>query len=134
MIAAVIGARAIEIADLPAIVRVLRSEPDASSHGLRDALLTDAGLFSAWVAHVQGLRHDGEIIGYVHVTESAEISIALLPEYRGRGAGTEALRWFCYGPAWARVRLDNPAAIRAFTKAGFRRDGEVDGCVLFRAP
>jgi RimJ/RimL family protein N-acetyltransferase len=65
-----------------------------------------------------------------------EIGIALLPQARGRGYGTEAQRLlarylFAHTPAnrvEARTEPGNVAEQRALEKAGFTREGMVRGC------
>jgi RimJ/RimL family protein N-acetyltransferase len=82
----------------------------------------------------------GEPVGYVRcaVHEGAgEVSIALAPQCRGRGYGTEALReaaarFFAEWPLQrltARVLSTNVASLRAFEHAGFVERGvtAVDG-------
>jgi RimJ/RimL family protein N-acetyltransferase len=69
-----------------------------------------------------------------------EIGIVLLPEYRGRGIGTEAQRLlveylFRHSLAHrlqAGTEVDNLAEQRALEKVGFRREGVMRG-VHFRA-
>ena len=55
-----------------------------------------------------------------------EASIALLPEARGLGVGTESLallsRWVAEGfgwPLYARIKADNAASLGAFYRAGY---------------
>ena len=55
-----------------------------------------------------------------------EASIALLPDARGRGVGTESIallsRWVAEGfgwPLYARIKADNVASLSAFRRAGY---------------
>ena len=55
-----------------------------------------------------------------------EASIALLPDVRGRGVGTESIallsRWVAEGfgwPLYARIKADNVASLSAFQGAGY---------------
>lgn len=77
------------------------------------------------------IADEGADIGVVRFDRAAEneaiISIYLAPGWSGHGLGVEAIRFGCQQAiaAWdvdavrAEVRKDNPAAIAAFTKAGF---------------
>jgi RimJ/RimL family protein N-acetyltransferase len=69
----------------------------------------------------------------------AEISIALAPDFRGKGLGRLAIQTACaegarlgYQAILARVKHTNPRSIAAFHKAGFVTDHEEDkgGCQL----
>jgi len=86
----------------------------------------------------------GERLGLVnwrkHQTTPAgygwEIGIALLPQARGRGYGTQAQRLlarylFAHTTAhriWAGTEVDNIAEQKALEKAGFTREGVARGC------
>jgi RimJ/RimL family protein N-acetyltransferase len=64
-----------------------------------------------------------------------EIGVALLPEARGRGHGTQAQRLlarylFAHTPVhriWAATEAENVAEQRALEKAGFTREGTLRG-------
>ena len=64
-----------------------------------------------------------------------EIGVALLPEARGRGHGTQAQRLlarylFAHTPVhrvWAATEVENVAEQRALEKAGFTREGTLRG-------
>ena len=64
-----------------------------------------------------------------------EVHISLLPEYRGVGIGTAALRavvGFGRPPVVAYVKPTNTASLRAFQKAGFVVTGETPSLVRLR--
>jgi RimJ/RimL family protein N-acetyltransferase len=68
---------------------------------------------------------DGSIGGIVRLLERdrAIISVALAPEQRGKGLGSQAIAKACAahgGPIEALVVIGNDASRRAFEKAGFR--------------
>ena len=74
---------------------------------------------------------DGQPAGQVRFdrkdSDTAEVSIYLLPEYTGRGIGVTALTRACQQAfstlavmrIEARIRTDNPRSVAAFRKAGF---------------
>ena len=70
----------------------------------------------------------GQVRFDIDETNTATISIYLLPQHCGRGLGTRALRLACdalrtkrpdVAAVHARIRSGNSASIAAFTKAGF---------------
>lgn len=77
---------------------------------------------------------DGLCAGFVDLCNfsalhnRAEVCIALLPQFRGKGHGEEALRQLCsyasrflhLHQVYAKVRTDNNSSNHAFQKAGFR--------------
>lgn len=73
----------------------------------------------------------------VHTAYYWNMGIALLPEARGRGIGTEAQRLlvrylFTHTPVnrvEADTEIENIAEQRALEKAGFTREGVIRGCV-----
>lgn len=78
----------------------------------------------------------GVVAGYVRF-DRGEMTIAIAPEYRGRGLATPAIRAACElrsEPVVARVRESNGPSRRAFTRAGFRQAGQetVNGVELLR--
>ena len=85
---------------------------------------------AGWVTWLPVARSSGAL----------EIGIALFPEHRGRGIGTEAQRQlvaylFANTPVHrleAGTEVDNFAEQRALEKAGFKREGVMRG-VTFRA-
>lgn len=60
-------------------------------------------------------------------TGSAEVSVNVSPDFRGRGVGTETIRagtahaLTVYTVVQARVKAENEASIHAFTAAGYAR-------------
>ena len=71
---------------------------------------------------------DGETpIGTLRLTKKGgvwEVSLALIPDFRGRGIGTWIIyQAHAYSPLAAWVRADNPASIKAFLMNGFRETG-----------
>jgi aminoglycoside 6'-N-acetyltransferase len=81
---------------------------------------------------------DGEVVGIIQFHEedhpeyrSAGIDIFLSSEVHGRGLGTDAVRtlarWLVRERGHHRVTIDpaveNPAAVRAYEKAGFKQVG-----------
>jgi len=76
------------------------------------------------------------VIRAVWLGAEYEIHISLLPEYRGRGIGTAALRGIARSFVWstvvAYVKPTNTASLRAFQKAGFVVTGETPSLVRLR--
>ena len=80
------------------------------------------------------VTHDGEDVGYVQSWQVSSretgIDIVLIPTKRGSGIGVAAVRMLAeqlQDDGYPSVIVDpaeqNVVAIRAFEKAGFRRDG-----------
>lgn len=102
------------------------------------------GLIGGDVSYLAVGLEDGTCAGLVdwkaRVHGNWEIGIALFPEYRGKGIGTEAQRLlvrylFDHTTAHrieAGTEVDNLAEQRALGKAGFRREGVMRG-THFRA-
>ena len=62
-----------------------------------------------------------------------EASVALLPDARGKGVGTESIallsRWVAEGfgwPLYARIKMDNAASLAAFVRAGYATAGAAE--------
>lgn len=58
-------------------------------------------------------------VGYIRVLNK-DVSIAVLPEYRGRGVGVFMLNQVTRAGDVAEIRPGNPASIKVFKKAGFK--------------
>lgn len=74
--------------------------------------------------------------GYVIVTPTGMVSIALEHVARHQGIGTEALkavRAVEPGVLTAIINADNIASVRAFERAGFKHEGQRDRQLLFRS-
>jgi ribosomal protein S18 acetylase RimI-like enzyme len=84
-------------------------------------------------AHFFVLQRDGRDIGryYLDVTDPSwhVVDIALLTEMRGRGIGTALLQATrAHAPAVTlSVAINNPAAMRLYTRLGFVDEGEAGG-------
>lgn len=90
------------------------------------------------------VEEDGRPIGQVRLDrlnrDSAEISIGLSPDARGRGLGREALRrsvleatrLLAVADIKAFVKQSNAASLAAFIAAGFRVVGEGDEAIELR--
>lgn len=93
---------------------------DAHKAWLRDWLYMFPGLRPLLI-----VEEDGRAVGMVRLSPArpAEVSIALVPEARGKGLCPQVLRAVAAGHPHlcARVKPDNEASLRAFEKAGFRR-------------
>ncbi|MFF8594106.1 GNAT family N-acetyltransferase [Streptomyces sp. NPDC015220] len=146
--------RPVDEADLPVMERVLRHREDASHFqwfGWRDParwrrMWEENGLLTDDMGHLMVAR-GAERLGFVSWRKIQmslasyywNLGIALMPEARGQGAGTEAQRQlvrylFAHTPV-ARIEADteadNFAEQRALEKAGFTREGVMRG-VIFR--
>ena len=87
-----------------------------------------------WIAEV-----DGTAVGQIRVDEEADgvgvVSIAVAPEHRGRGIGSEMLRTMADTAAAetavrvlrALVHPDNVQSVRAFENAGFHMTAAEEG-------
>ncbi len=77
---------------------------------------------AAWLRLLSG---DEKGYGYVN-DETPELGMAVLPEYRGRGVGSDLLRRLLksaagvYRSVCLSVSVDNPA-VRLYGRAGFER-------------
>ena len=69
--------------------------------------------------HAGIIMEGGLPVGCIRRDENL-ISIAILPEYQGKGIGTEALLAFCKPGDIAEILFTNPRSARTFQKAGFR--------------
>ena len=66
--------------------------------------------------------------------QSAEVNIALIQEFRGKGYGSNILKSACqyafkrFGltSIIAHIKLDNPPSVRSFLKVGFRQIGVIE--------
>jgi RimJ/RimL family protein N-acetyltransferase len=109
----------------------LRNEPSVIAAG--DSGLTagdgwlDASIKVIW-APIGYLRFDRVS------QDKTEVSIALVPDMRGRGFGTDALTHIVHPGLTARVKRDNNPSLRAFRKAGFVESAGSDAHVHFEAP
>ena len=100
---------------------------------LRDLLEGGAGGVHFAVAEPETLAYLGEIAltGVDAAARTARLTVVLRPDCRGRGYGTEAVRLalrYAFDSmnlqrVSLRVHADNRAAIRAYEKAGFAREG-----------
>jgi RimJ/RimL family protein N-acetyltransferase len=141
--------------DLPQLLQLL-SDPDAAGEFQWFGHRTDRareverrwhedGLFGAeqsWLA----VTADDELAGWVtwlpvpRTSAAIEIGIALFPEHRGHGVGTDAQRQlvsYLFSTSivhrlQAGTEVDNLAEQRSLEKIGFRREGVLRG-VTFRA-
>ena len=87
--------------------------------------------------HLWIVLRGGEPVGQVRIDVSGDtgvVSIALGPQHRGRGIGTNTLRAAVAEAAGiprlctlrALIHVDNAASARAFERAGFERSGAVE--------
>jgi len=145
--------RPVQESDLSELVRLLW-DPDAPGEfqwfGFRMATVReierrwhDDGLIGGETSFLTVVSDDacaGWVTWRVLPTGNVEIGIALFPEHRGRGIGTEAQRQlvkylFDTTPVHriqAGTEIDNIAEQCALERVGFRREGQVRGAA-FRA-
>ena len=153
--APVVSLRPVASDDLPELIRLLTDREAAGEfqwfgHQVERARQVqrrwhEDGLIGAdrsWLA----VTADGDLAGWVtwlpvaRMTAAVEIGIALFPQHRQRGVGTEAQRQLVeYLLATTPVHrlqacteLGNLAEQRALEKIGFRKEGVLHG-VTFRA-
>jgi RimJ/RimL family protein N-acetyltransferase len=105
-----------------------------------------AGEHAAWLAQTLGddrrrlliCEADGVPVGQARIGRSfGEISIALVPEARGRGLGSRLIALLSdwgllelgLDALIARVKVDNAASLSAFRAAGYRTSAVRDGIV-----
>jgi RimJ/RimL family protein N-acetyltransferase len=157
-VAKLVELRPVAESDLPILYR-LTNDPDATGEyewfGWQDrwryqrrweqnGLLDDDG----GMLMVRLVRRQDETLGFVawskHVTARTsfcwEVGIALLPEARGHGYGTDAQRQLVrylfahtqVNRIQAGTNVDNVAERRALEKAGFTREGVIRGAAFNR--
>lgn len=90
------------------------------------------GLFVCWDRVPLGqVRLD-----YAPDNSSAEISITVAPDHRGKGVAAQiiyaAVNRCSPTPVIAHIKLDNEASLRAFRSAGFVETSRADGVVTMR--
>lgn len=99
----------------------------------------EAGFFDGKDADVAPMivEEAGRVVGYIQAwsanDRSGGIDIVLIPEARGKGVGVDAVRalarWLRLAKQWERITVDpladNARAIRAFARAGFKKQTEL---------
>ena len=110
---------------------VSRAEHDAWFRSMRDPARDDVAIYA--------IREDGRLVGTCQLLidgDEAELRIRIgVPDARGRGLGTEAVRQLLriafqergLRRVWLQVFAHNTRAIRVYEKAGFTRCGEAAG-------
>ena len=102
---------------------------------LRERLDGAVGGVHFAIAEPEKLRYLGEIslTGIDAVARKARLTVVLKPECQGQGYGTEAVRlmvryafdYLNLERVSLSVQANNPRAVRAYEKAGFRREGRL---------
>jgi len=149
---AIVGLRARHGADVPVLQSALHDDvearsrsdsrpwrpvsPDsaASPYAVSDPSESVAA-FSVVELDSQELAGEASLWGIDTHNRTAHVGIALLPGFRGRRLGTDATRVLChYGficlglhRLQVETLADNPAMIRAATRAGFQTEGVLRG-------
>jgi ribosomal protein S18 acetylase RimI-like enzyme len=114
-----------EIVRLPELARYVRGWGDAGDCGfLASDAATSQAVGAAWLRLLAGTNRG---FGYVD-DATPELSIAVLPEYRGRGIGTQLLVHLLesgcgYSTVSLSVSVGNPA-IRLYERFGFEVVGD----------
>ena len=114
--------------------RPVSPDSTASPYAVRDPA-EDVAPFSVVDLASQELVGEASLWRINSHARSAHVGIALLPGFRGRGLGTDAVRVLCrYGfvhlglhRLQVETLADNTAMIRAATAAGFRAEGVLRG-------
>jgi ribosomal protein S18 acetylase RimI-like enzyme len=110
-----------DVVDRPEIARYVRDWGQANDRGF--VALHTVGEQAIGAAWLRLLRGDKRGFGYVDDT-TPELSVAVLPEYRGQGIGTRLLTWLLqvaaeHQPAVSlSVAAENPA-LRLYRRLGF---------------
>jgi RimJ/RimL family protein N-acetyltransferase len=112
--------------------RPLPPGSDASQYRIRDPLF-DPAVFSVVELASDELAGDASLWGVDLHNRFAHLGMALRPSFRGRGLGTDVVRVLCrYGfetRGLNRLQVDtladNDGMIRAATRAGFTREGQL---------
>ena len=112
-----------------------RNEPEARKYSRNPHAISKAEHVAWFEAAIHDssramfvIEYDGTQVGYCRVEgQDNEVSIAILPDYRGMHIGSETLRllgeWFRGKQLLGVIREDNMASKRIFETAGFRRKG-----------
>jgi ribosomal protein S18 acetylase RimI-like enzyme len=122
-----------EIVKIPELARYVQGWGREGDCGfLGSDVLTGRPIGAAWLRLPSG-EHKG--YGYVG-DDIPELSIAVLPEYRGRGVGTRLLTHLFASECGKlsislSVSADNPA-VRLYERFGFERVSKSDGSLTMR--
>jgi RimJ/RimL family protein N-acetyltransferase len=138
--------------DDAALLRAIRNDPDVRRHSWNTAAVA-ADEHEDWLARTLGdparrlyvVVAGGTGAGQVRLDrrtdDEAELSVDLLPEWRGRGRGREAIRLGVaaaaeVGVGWviASIKPGNAASRAAFASAGFVESAASATRVEMRAP
>jgi len=119
-----------QVVRLPELARYVQDWGQNSDFGfLASEAMTDQSMGAVWGRLLIG---DNQGYGYVN-DETYELSIAVLPEYRGQGIGTRLLAHLFeseYGerPMSLSVSVDNPA-VRLYQRFGFEVVSQNDASI-----